>query len=49
MAPNQPPLKMNEVKAYHKGKDLCEEERVGPVKGFYNDTKTTNHSWQENV
>lgn len=49
MAPNQLSLKMNKVKVDHKGKNLCEENRVGTIKGSHHDTKTRNHSHQENV
>ena len=49
MVPHHLSLKTNEVKADLKDKDLCEEKTVGTVKGFPNDTKTRNHSWQEHV
>lgn len=40
---------MSNIKVDQRGKDLCEEKSVGTVKGFQNDTKTKNHSRQENV
>lgn len=49
MVPHHLSLKMNEVKADGRDKDLCEEKTVGTVKAFPNDTKTRNHSWQEHV